>query len=181
MEGEVVLLVRQQAPDGWLVVQSLVTQKIGLVPQSYVNIMEDESDDADAYDDSPTTTLPTPATLTTPAVDAAVDQAIIITKPAGVFGTTAFYRTLDIMSRLRAQCAARNLPLSVSDNWRALDLRQAMDDGINAAQQGSNVDTLLQWQPLAEAAERRAASSEGAGCERRTPAPSPVTTVQKAH
>ena len=144
LAGEIVRWVRQEAPDGWLVVQSLAdANKKGLVPQSFLEVVDEDSDDANdaefeaeaTTDDAPTVeaatadraAIATPAASAQAAAAAAEDRTSLLAHaPAGIFALTPFHRETDLIyriSQLRAKCAARNLPLSISDNWRTLDIR----------------------------------------------------------
>ena len=63
-------------------------------------------------------------------------------EPAGLLATTSGSCGL---RGLRASCTERGLPFSISDGWRTLDMRLALDAAVEAAQASDAVDDLLQW------------------------------------
>jgi hypothetical protein len=61
--------------------------------------------------------------------------------PAGLFAPTGG-RSL---KELRDQCTEQRIPFSISDDWRSLEMRLAVQGGISAAQECSNMEPLLKF------------------------------------
>ena len=167
--GDRVILLEQPAPDGWVYVQR--TQRFyndnsnglawqhwpagstGLVPASFLRVVDEErSEEEEEEEEEEESREPTEDKHEEEPSAPALDS------PAGLFATTSGGCGL---AALRARCTDRNLPYSISDRWRTLDLRLALDAAIEAAQGLSDDDgvsgatgddtceELLRWPPLA--------------------------------
>ena len=132
--GDELLLVTDQVPpDGWLIVrrrhafhntsvasnrngmpwEHLPAGQAGLVPASFVEVTQDEeqsSSDDDVADPS-----------AAPAAPRRMEH------PAGEFAMSSGGSGL---VELRRQCTSHGLPFSISDSWRTLVMRIAMDAAI---------------------------------------------------